>query len=147
MSQDHHQGHGAHVHGVLDGADLVRGRDVAGHPDHKNIADALIEDDFRRHPGVGAGEDRGQGVLALSRSQGAALRSLVGMLEFAVDVTSIAFLEDPEGFIGGYPRARSGRRRGCRQGRGHQDDNHQEADFFHQKLLQASGAAVSGRHR
>ena len=99
------RGSGADVHGVFDGADLIRGRDVAGHPDHKDIADALVEDDFRRHPGVGAGEDRGQGVLALRRGQGAAAPVLAGMLGFAVHVTGIAFLEEPQGFIGGDPRA------------------------------------------
>ena len=60
------------IHGVFDGADLIRGGDVAGHPDHEDITEALIEDDLRRHPGIGAGKHRGQGVLPLTRSQGAA---------------------------------------------------------------------------
>ena len=90
----------AHVHGVFDGADLIGGGDVAGHPDHEEIADALVEDDFRGHPGVGAGEDHRQRVLALGRGQGPAGPVLAGMLEFAVHVTSIAFLEEPQPFIG-----------------------------------------------
>ncbi len=126
------------VHGVFDGADLIRGGDVAGHPDHKDIADALVEDDFRRHPGVGAGEDCGQGVLALGRGQGPARPVLAGMLEFAVHVTAIAFLEEPQGLTGGDPRRRSGRQGRSRQGRGQYEHKQQEADFFHHKLLQVA---------
>ena len=135
VTQDHHQRHGQMVHGVFDGADLIRGRDVAGHPDHEDIADALVEDDFRRRPGVGTGEDRGQGVLALGRGQGPAGPVLVGMLEFALHVTGIARLEDPHGLIRRDPRIGAGRQGGRCQGRGHYEDKHCQADSLHKKLL------------
>ena len=39
------------------GEDLGR-RDVAGNPRHKEVPDALIEDELHRHARIGAGEDR-----------------------------------------------------------------------------------------
>lgn len=48
----------------LDAADQRRCDDVAGHPDHKQIAQALVEDDLHRNARVGATENRGDRFLA-----------------------------------------------------------------------------------
>lgn len=51
--------------GKLDAADLGRCDDVAGHPDDKEVAQALVKHQFRRHSRIGASEDNGEGFLAL----------------------------------------------------------------------------------
>ena len=50
--------------GKLDAADLRRGDDVARNADDKQVAEALVEDDLGRHPGVGASEDDSERFLA-----------------------------------------------------------------------------------
>ena len=40
---------------------------IAGHPHHEQVADALIEEQFRRHPRIGARQDRGERRLPLLR--------------------------------------------------------------------------------
>src|SRR6185295_8094202 len=52
-------------------ADLRRRHDVAGHADHEQVAQALIEHELRGHTGVGAAEDDRERLLPL-RELGAA---------------------------------------------------------------------------
>lgn len=47
----------------LDAANLRRRDNVAGHPDHEQIPEALVEHDLGRYPGIGAAEDDGKGCL------------------------------------------------------------------------------------
>src|SRR5262249_45350764 len=46
-----------------------RWRRVAGEPDHEQVADALVEEDFGRHPRVGAADDDGEGVCPSAAPQ------------------------------------------------------------------------------
>ena len=48
----------------LDAADLRRRDDVAGDADDEQIAEPLVEHDFRRHARIGAAEDDGERLLA-----------------------------------------------------------------------------------
>ena len=48
----------------LDAADLRRRDDIAGDADDEQIAEPLVEHDFRRHARVGAAEDDGERLLA-----------------------------------------------------------------------------------
>ncbi len=65
MPQHDHQTHAVPLGGELDAADLRRGDDVAGHADHEQVAQALVEHDLHRHARVGAAEDDGERFLAL----------------------------------------------------------------------------------
>src|SRR5688572_3851644 len=57
MPQLHYQTHAEPRRGELDAADLRRRDDVSGDADDEQVAEALVEDDLRRHPGVRAPED------------------------------------------------------------------------------------------
>src|SRR4029453_6193976 len=50
--------------GELDAADLGRRHDVAGHADHEQIAEALIEDQLRRDARARAAQDDREGFLS-----------------------------------------------------------------------------------
>ena len=54
-------------HGIFQAADAGGVQHHTRGADHKNIPQILIKDDFRTHPGVGATEHRGRGVLALDK--------------------------------------------------------------------------------
>ena len=54
----------AEIDGELDAADLCIGSDVAGDPHHEQVAQPLVKDNFRRHPGIGTTEYHGEGRLA-----------------------------------------------------------------------------------
>ena len=102
MSQDHHHWDAQVIH-VLHGADLIGGGHVPGHPDDEEIADPLIEDQFHRRPGIGAGEHRGKGVLPLAGGQGPARRVLAGMRGLTLQVAGVAVFEHLQGLIGREP--------------------------------------------
>ena len=63
MSEHHDQPRTEAGGGELDAADLRRSDDVAGDADDEQIAEPLIEDDFRRHPRVRATEDDRERLL------------------------------------------------------------------------------------
>ena len=63
VAQHHHQAGAELFGGELDAADLGWGDDVAGDADDEQIAEALIEDDFDRYPGVGTAENGGEWFL------------------------------------------------------------------------------------
>jgi hypothetical protein len=64
--------------GELDAADL-RGRDdIAGNADDEQVAEALVEDDLRRHPRVGTAEDDGERFLTERQLMPARLASRAG---------------------------------------------------------------------
>ncbi len=52
------------VGGELHAADLGLGDDVAGHPDHEQVAESLLEDDLGGNSRVGASENDGERLLA-----------------------------------------------------------------------------------
>ena len=60
--------------GELHAAHLRRRHDVAGDADDEEIAEALIEDDLRRHPRVGAAEDDGERFLVLRQRAAGAIQ-------------------------------------------------------------------------
>jgi voltage-gated sodium channel len=72
-------GHGG---GELQAAEDVRVPEVAGDASPEDVADALVEDEFRRHPGVDASGNEGEGMLAggglRDRSGEIALEHLAG---------------------------------------------------------------------
>ncbi len=70
MSLDHQQGHVEVGHRIFQAADAGGVQHQAGSPHHEEVTQALIENDLRRHPGIGAAEHRGFRLLALG--QGAA---------------------------------------------------------------------------
>mmetsp|Transcript_52027 Transcript_52027/g.113663 ORF Transcript_52027/g.113663 Transcript_52027/m.113663 type:complete len:404 (+) Transcript_52027:299-1510(+) len=71
VAHDHEHLHLQVVHGVLQRAHGGVGHGVAGAADHEHVAQVLVEDDLRRHAGVGAAQDRG--VRELLADQRAAL--------------------------------------------------------------------------
>ena len=61
---DYQEGNVQMGHGIFQAADTGGLQYQAGGAHHKEIAQALIKDDLRRHPGVGTTEHRGFGLLA-----------------------------------------------------------------------------------
>ncbi len=95
----HHEAGAELLGGELDARHLGGGHDVAGHPDHEQVAEALVKDDLGGHPGIGAAEDDREGVLAgghflAPRGEGAPPRLVGG--EAAVPVAKLR-----EGIEGG----------------------------------------------
>ena len=72
MPQNHHQPCAEPLCGELDTANLRGSDDVSGDADDKQIPQALVKDDFCRHPRVGTSENNGEWLLA--RRQLAAAR-------------------------------------------------------------------------
>ena len=68
MSEHHDEPRAEALGGELDAADLRRRDDVPGHADDEQVAQALVEDDLRRHPRVGASEDDGDGSWPVASS-------------------------------------------------------------------------------
>src|ERR1700740_3204935 len=64
MAQYHHQASSKRLGGELDAADLRGGNYIAGHADHEQVAEPLIEHDFRWHARVRAAENDGERFLA-----------------------------------------------------------------------------------
>ena len=63
VAEDHHELGAESLGRELDAADLGGGHDVAGHPDHEEVAEALVEDDLGGHPRVGTAEDDRERVV------------------------------------------------------------------------------------
>src|SRR5262249_28038108 len=77
----------------------LRGRDnVARHPDHEQIAQPLIEDDFRRHPGVGTTQDSGEWILAIHELLTPRVADERISLAGVGDESAIAVLQESESF-------------------------------------------------
>jgi hypothetical protein len=72
VAQYHNQRRDELQCGKFDAAELRWSNDVSGNADDKKISQALVEDEFRRHPRVGTSEYYGEWVLA--RHQFAAAR-------------------------------------------------------------------------
>ena len=97
-------------HGLVE--DLARG--AYGH----QVAEALVEDQLRRHPGVDAAEHEGEGVLT-GRQRLPDGGRLVGMPLAEGAPAPVARRQLPQGLVGsGGPLARSGGDRSGGEGRG-----------------------------
>jgi len=75
---------------ILDAAGDIRRDDVASDPDHEQVAETLIEDQFRRHARIAATQDDGEGVLAAAQSRESLLGD-VAVFCFATDESLISF--------------------------------------------------------
>ncbi len=64
VAQHHDESCGEALRGELDAADLRRGDDVSGNADDKQVAQAAVEDDLRRHARIGTFENDGERLLA-----------------------------------------------------------------------------------
>jgi hypothetical protein len=63
MAQHDHQRRSEAFDREFDAADLRRRNDVAGNPDHEQVAETLVENNFSRHPRIGATDNNGKGFL------------------------------------------------------------------------------------
>jgi hypothetical protein len=68
VAEDYYQPRVVTGGGEFDTADLGGSNDVAGYPNDEQVSQALIEDQLRRNPRIGASEDDREGPL--SRCQG-----------------------------------------------------------------------------
>lgn len=84
---------------VFDAGGDVGVGDVAGDADDEEVAEALVEEEFRRHAGVGAAEDDGEGVLG-GFEGGAPVAGFVGVLQLTGDEAAVAVFESLEGIEG-----------------------------------------------
>lgn len=64
MAEDDDQGDFELNHSELEGADHSPMHDVAGGPDREDVAEAAVEDQLGRNPGVGTTKDGDKRVLA-----------------------------------------------------------------------------------
>jgi hypothetical protein len=48
---------------ILDATRYTRRDDIAGDPDHEQVAETLIEDQLRRHARIAAAQNHGEGLL------------------------------------------------------------------------------------
>ena len=101
VPEDHDEARAEALGGELDAADLRRRDDVAGHADHEQIAQTLIEDDLGGHARIGAAEDDGEWLLPggeLHPARGVRERRLAAHVR---DEAAIAFAQPVERFAGG----------------------------------------------
>jgi hypothetical protein len=66
MAKDQEQRRAEELHGVFDTRQSVVTEEIAGEPNHEQVAGALIEDKVRHHAAVGAAQDRGDWELGRS---------------------------------------------------------------------------------
>jgi hypothetical protein len=64
VTQDRYQPGSEFEDREFDAADLGVASDVSGHPNHKEIAESLIEEQLNRNPRIGTTQDDGKGLLA-----------------------------------------------------------------------------------
>lgn len=64
VAQHHDQAGAEAIRGELDASDLGRGDDVASDANDEQVAEALVEYQFRRHAGIGTSQDDGKRLLA-----------------------------------------------------------------------------------
>ena len=96
---EHDNQAGAQVRdGVFDAAQGVLAREIAGDADDKQIADMLVEDQFRRGARVRAADDDGKGVLGLG-GLGPPDGFGFAVGGFAADEALVAGLEDGQGGV------------------------------------------------
>ena len=100
MAQDHHQPGVKPLGRELDAPYQRGGDDVAGDPDHKEIAESLVEDDLGRDPGIGAAEDDGEWLLPFGQLRSAGLMEHRRAAADAGVEAEIAGPESGEGFVG-----------------------------------------------
>jgi hypothetical protein len=65
---------------------------VPGCPDHKHVAQALIEDELGSNPAVSTAEERHRGLLTISQA-GPMLDTLAGVLGLAGDESLVTLFE------------------------------------------------------
>ena len=75
-AQDDDQPRAEMVDGIFNAPQAMVVDQVAGRADHEQVADVLVEDQFRRGPRVGTTDDDRKGMLGLGRS---ARRAAVGL--------------------------------------------------------------------
>src|SRR6266542_1001473 len=63
MTKHYNDRHAEHRGTVFEASDHLGSADVAGDPIDKDVADALVENEFDRHAGVGAGQHGGEWLL------------------------------------------------------------------------------------
>ena len=66
--------------------------DIAGDPDHEDVAHAYVEEDLRGDPGIRAGDDHGMGILSF-RKGAKIFRAATWACGLAFHKTSVAFEE------------------------------------------------------
>jgi hypothetical protein len=101
VSQDQDDLHPQVQGSELDAADLVVGQDVARHPDHEEVAQAVIEQELGRHPGVRAAEDGRKGVLPFRVEHRHASERLVVMPRLPLGEAAVAGEEPGERLLPG----------------------------------------------
>ena len=87
------------LHRIFDAAQNVVCGNVAGYPDHEQIAQALIEDELRGDPGIGATEDNREWMLS-SFQLFTTGEALVWMLLFVPRIALIALHKPGKSAIG-----------------------------------------------
>ena len=118
---------------VFDGADFVGVGHVAGHAHHKDIAHALVENDFDRNPGIGARKDCGHRMLAAGRSFMPPGGVLMRSHRCPADVAGVAFFKAAKRFVGTDAGA-TGKGHGCRcHGNRYRHHCHRRQIPFHQE--------------
>src|SRR5438552_8381754 len=80
------------LHGIFDRSEDKWIGDVPRHPQDKNVSQSLIEDIFRRHARIGAGQDNRERVLALGQFP-PTLRAYVRGFRMIGDKSFISLLE------------------------------------------------------
>jgi len=93
MTEDNDQSASKRLDRILDAADAGRGDDIAGDTDHKEVAESLIEEYFRRSPRVRAAEDDGGGSLRLDELGAAFFDREICRERFSGGETAVSFDE------------------------------------------------------
>jgi hypothetical protein len=55
------------IRSILDASELMIINDISGYPDHEQIPDPAVENCFRDHPRIRAGDDDRKGLLSVLR--------------------------------------------------------------------------------
>ncbi len=92
MAHDQHQGDAQRLNSVFERSDRGTGAGVAGIADNKQIAETGIEQQFNRHPRIGAAQDRGNRMLPLNQVF-EPLTGGMGMFGLTIQKTLMAGIE------------------------------------------------------
>jgi hypothetical protein len=85
--------------GELDAADLRWRDDIAGHADHEQVAEALVEHDLGRYARIRASQDDGERLLMLLERHGAGIAKRGIAFANAGDETLIALAQAVQGVL------------------------------------------------
>lgn len=87
--------------GVFDASEREVVNHVASHADHKQIADGLVEHDFRARARIGTAHDEGERLLVVGRL-GPLVPGGVGHARGAADEAGIAFVQHGKRLVRGH---------------------------------------------